>query len=423
MKKNLQNSKLTRIKFNLLFFCFFFSSIAFSQTENITKENEKVANNINSNSFSLNTPSCDELIHYRDVELLKQYDDVIKKYSSHNKPEHDEIEDLKRQKLQLLNERGWNELMSTGTAISEGGVQIAQIAQIIKANCDLFNNLLGMMPGGNIANGAIKVTILTSEQVLGILEDGKDFKDIADGKLEETADKVVAYQMMGLGGKAVVTGLEFAQNLNEFVKIPEEREKLKSEVKRILDMIDNAIDKYEQDLGKNEELVNQKIQIVNGITKYLLEHHCKGTTFKKDTKNSSKNELDKEPLVNANNKKTIGNTFYIFLVTDIDLKPSKTLYIISTPLLHQGNLKDPMQDEKEQFITNIKIQLADKPDIPKELLEIDTKNIDVHLDKPYSTKLLKTKEDVFEAIEAYKKSMRDAIDGLGADPLEFLQIK
>jgi len=120
--------------------------------------------------------------------------------------------------------------------------------------------------------------------------------------------------------------------------------------------------------------------------------------------------------------KATPNSFYIFLTTTIEIKPkpsqfsnlqsSKTLYIILTPLLHQGNLTDAMQVEKELFITDIKIQLADKPDILKQLLSKDSKSFEVHYGIPYSTKVLKTNTEGYEAIKAYKNMTKETLQGL-----------
>ena len=48
--------------------------------------------------------------------------------------------------------------------------------------------------------------------------------------------------------------------------------------------------------------------------------------------------------------------------------------------------------------------------------------MNVHYGIPNSTEVSKTSAEGYKAIEAYKQSLRDAIDGLGAEPLEFLQI-
>jgi hypothetical protein len=296
------------MKIFLILVCFLIINIAFGQSSNNNKQSKTSLKN--TSGFSLNTPSCDELVHYRDVDLVIQFDNVTKKYSDKYKLDNEAIEDMKKQKSDLLNERGWDELMSTGTAMSDGGVTTAQIANRIKTNCDLILGIGEIFLEENPASAGTKAVILTAKQTYDLINAGKDLKEIVEGNLEKVAAQKILDQM-DIGGKITKTALDFAKNLDERVKIPEEREKLKSEVERILDMQDNAISKYQKDLENNKELLNQKIQIVNGITKYLVEHHCKASP-KEETKNLEKKELDKNKntRVIANDKKANGKHFY-----------------------------------------------------------------------------------------------------------------
>lgn len=124
--------------------------------------------------------------------------------------------------------------------------------------------------------------------------------------------------------------------------------------------------------------------------------------------------------------------FYIFLSTIITIEPTSSqfsnlesptsLYIISSPILYTGSLQDEMEDEKEKFKSNMENQLASKPKILK-LLQKNKENqkIDVHFGKPYSRELLRTSNDGYEAIEAYKSSTKVLLEGLGK--YEFFQLK
>jgi len=156
------------------------------------------------------------------------------------------------------------------------------------------------------------------------------------------------------------------------------------------------------------------------ITKYLNENCRQSTAQKKPATDNKKVEEETSTHKTESNVKeneASGNSFYIFLTTTI--QSSKTFYAISTPLLHDGSLKDDMQNEKHQFISDMQKQFAKDPKLLGKISDIE---IEVHYGKPYSPQILKTNAEVYDAIEAYKQSLRDAVDGLGADPIEFLQI-
>jgi hypothetical protein len=367
--------------------------------------------------------NCEKLIHYRDVELVMQFDNAKKKYVDKYKLGNEAIADMKKIKTDLLNERGWDELMSTGTAMSKGGVTVAQIARLIKTYCDLILGLAEMMPAENVAAAAIKEAKLTGEQAYKLLKSGKDLKEIVEGNLEKVATKNVLDES-GLAGKAAKTGLEFYENLDEFVKIPEEREKLKSEVERILDLLDNAVYKYQQDLEKSKEKLKDILGIEQGITKYLNEN-CKDITDKKDLKNSPKKEPGENKILPAKteDKKVSGSAFYIFFSANLSVN-GKFLTVISAPALYHGMLTDAMIDYKEDFIKQVERQLPNKPKDFKEILsKNEYETISVHYSKPYSTTLLKSVKDGFDAIESFKQSMKDAVDGLPhAELIDFFQL-
>jgi hypothetical protein len=87
-------------------------------------------------------------------------------------------------------------------------------------------------------------------------------------------------------------------------------------------------------------------------------------------------------------------------------------------------LTDDMNDYKKDFAKKIENQFPNVPRYFEENLKEDPskiyENISVHYDKPYDTNTLKTQSDAIDAIAAYKKSITDAIEGLGE--IDFFQI-
>lgn len=127
------------------------------------------------------------------------------------------------------------------------------------------------------------------------------------------------------------------------------------------------------------------------------------------------------------NKDNTQNSFYIFLTVSIEIKPkesqfsnlqsSKSIYCISKPILHKGQLEDDMQIEKELFIADLKKHFSNEPDVIK---KIGNKEIGIHYGEPYSTKVSKTIVEGYAAIEAYKNSTKETLEGLAQ--YEFLEL-
>lgn len=373
-------------------------------------------------SFKLNAQNCQQLIHYRDVELNKQYNDAVEKYTKKYKLNHEIIADMQRTKRETLDEKEWGKLMSTQTTMTDGGLTTAIIAKNIQITCTLISDLLKIVPAADVAGTTIEKTSLTAESVLKVIESGKSLKSIVTEDAEKTAYREVLSKINPLT-KAVKTAWNFAEGVQKMVAMPEDRDKLKSEVERILNMVDNAVSKYQKEIDDNSANVKQLNEIQIGITQYLNEH-CDKTKFKGDIKMQKRDLTQTKKTIPANNQsKASTNFFYIFLTVSIEIKPkasqfsnlqsSKKIFIISAPILHQGSLSDSMVQEKKQFFLDIERQFNDKPESLKELLESnDFEGTKVHYGKPYSKALLRTKEEGLEAIEAYKKSTKDLLDGL-----------
>lgn len=373
--------------------------------------------------------NCAELIHFRDVELYEQYDNAFEKY----KLNQDAINEMRRIRKETLGEREWNKLMSTETATSDGGLATAIIAQNIKTTCTLISDLLKFNPAAGIVGTAVEKTNISVERIYETIKFGKSLTSIVDEGAEKTAYKELLSKG-GPVGQAVKTAWSFSEGVAKMVALPKDRDNLKSEVIRILDMVDNAVAKYQQALDKSTLKLTELNNIKIGIDKYLSEH-CKDNDeidklLKKELAKQNKQQNSapsEEKSIVDRGKKVTDNAFYIFLTTTIEIKPqssqfsnlqsSKTLIIISKPNLHEGNLTDDMQIERNQFIGNIQKHFADNPDIFSELYN---KKMEVHFGKPYSAELLKNSTEGYEAIEAYKAYIKETLDGLAQ--FDFLEL-
>lgn len=350
------------MKTNLLLFLLLIPIIAFSQSSPTNKKNKPLL--VGKKNYSLdklNTSTCEELIHYRDVELVVQFDNATKKYTDKYKLNNSAIDDMQKLKRELLNERGWDELMPIGTAISARGLTIAKIARVIKSYCDLILGLTEMLPAGNLGVTTIKQVRLTADQTYKLIKVGKDFKEIVEGNLEKVAVKNVL-DKMSVAGMAANIALEFYENLNALTKIPEEHAKLKNEVARILNLLENAVYTYQQDLEKTKANLDDIIGIEQGITKYLNEN-CKEEDAIDKT---LLEELAKQTTQPKINPTQTGISYFIFLTADISVAPQKSLFsnlqtpkhlhVISKPIWYTQNQTDE-NNVKETFLRAIEKRL------------------------------------------------------------------
>jgi hypothetical protein len=170
-------------------------------------------------------------------------------------------------------------------------------------------------------------------------------------------------------------------------------------------------------------LFNQTTTSLQNINKRISEIDTKLN----DARVKQKKVLSAIDNIKRENAPESRKGFYVFLTTTLKKKPEEsqfsnlqsptTLYIISKPFLHQGNLTDEMANEKEQVLMEIRNHFIDKPEILKELSNI---KLDIHYGKPYSTEVLKTGNDCNKAIEEYKNFIKETLQGL--TPFDFLEL-
>ena len=214
-------------------------------------------------------------------------------------------------------------------------------------------------------------------------------------------------------------------------------------VKNNLDVIIKGEENPYADIGSNfmqySENIKDNILQLRVVQNLLFDH----TTTSLQNIKTRLNEISKKVnitqiklnkvttalnnLGKVQNKNTSANSFYIFLTTSMERKPKesqfsnlqshKTIYIISKPFLHKGNLIDDMRIEKSLFITDIGKHFANEPDV---INEIQNKKMEIHYSKPYSTETLRTGAEGYSAIEAYKASIKETLEGL--TQFDFLEL-
>jgi len=343
--------------------------------------------------------SCEELIYYRDVVLVKQYDDEVNEYKINS----DVLNRMAQIREETLNDREWGKLMSPSQAITDEGLATAVFAKNIQITCKLIR---GVIDAYSPKTGVVS----TAEKVYNTLKFGQDIKSIATEDIEKVAyKKVIAMQNPLI--KAVNIAWDFSEGMQEMVKLPEERDKLKAEIEIAMNRLDNEMRKYQNRLDKNTNAVQDINALLTGITRYLNENckHYKNDVSKKIV---SKNTTSPQRKGEGNKgNKVSPNSFFVFLSTTMNYK-GKTMIVISSPILHKGNIKDQMTVHQLDFIEDIASQIKDKSrDFKDKLMQDNFNNIKVHYGKLYSTKILKTEAESFDAIDDFKQSQAEIYEG------------
>ncbi|MCX6269164.1 MAG: hypothetical protein NTW16_17725 [Bacteroidetes bacterium] len=200
----------------------------------------------------------------------------------------------------------------------------------------------------------------------------------------------------------------FIDYTNNLKQVFENTDKLKN---LLLSNVDNKFEKINSDISN----IDKGFQKADKIYTEIQFNISLPDTTNKDSSNSSS-----------------ANSFYVFFTAGIKIMPepgrfsglrsSTTLYIISAPVFHIGILTDPMQDEKVSFFSDIEKKFAGNKAVLDQLSHNNVSSlIEVHYGKPYSTTVLKTAVDGFDAIEAFKKSTQELYAGLAE--IDFLLLK
>jgi hypothetical protein len=363
---------------------------------------------------------CNELVYYRDVTLIQQYDQAYKKYTLNQQ----NLADLDKMRDDLLNrDDHWWE-MSTKTATTDGALALAVIMQNIKTQCTLISNILKIDPEtGAIMNGLEK-TAITATRIYKAITLGKELKSVITEGAEQTAYKKIISKA-GPIGQAVKTAWEFAEDIVKMAKMPGEQDKLKSEVKRILGMIESETRKYAAEVNTSSDKIKDINEAKAGIDKYLLEF-CKDAKPKAlavDKKTSLEPPVVPTRQIASAPPGKDAISFYIFFSISLYLD-NKFYHIMSAPVFHLGKLSDGMEEEKETFWTQVKNQLPHRLiDDYLEKQQGALPEIQTRYGEPWSTALIVTKEDCNHAIGAWIDMQKKSMAGLpGEDTMLFIRL-
>lgn len=355
----------------IIILCFFISQIVAAQpSKQQAKNNTHVTTK---KTFSIDEPTaftCDELINYRDKTLAKQFESAYNKYTLSLGAKEDLV-DIKKH---LLDDKAsWYQLLSTNAASSEWASMYAQFVNIWKLLADKYQFILKQLSGNSLINTGLEYGTKNQEYWYGFLNTGKSiYKAVTENSEKE------AYKMALSKNKetkklsdAINAALDFSSNLESFQKLEKDRTELKSEIKRLLDMIDIRYIEYEESINSSRETQNSINEVVKAIDKYLLEKNCKPPDAIEET---LQKELSKKPIqdnaISAQPNKTTptqnNTSYFIFLTADIsinvqqslfsNLQTPKHLHVISKPIWYTQNQTDE-NSIKETFLRQIENQV------------------------------------------------------------------
>lgn len=355
----------------IIILCFFISQIAAAQTQKQQAKNNPHATP--KKTFSIDEPTaftCDELIHYRDKTLAKQFESAYNKYTLSLEAKKD-LDDIKKH---LLDDKAsWYQVLSTNAASSEWTSMYAQFVNIWKLLADKYQFILKQLSGNSLINTGLEYGTKNQEYWYGFLTTGKSIYKAVTENAEKEAYKMTLSKNKETKklSDAINAALDFSSNLESFQKLEKDHRELKGEIKRLLDMIDIRYSEYEESINSSRETQNNITEVVKAIDKYLLEKDCKPTDAIEETlqKELSK-KTTKDNTIPTQPSKTVptqnNTSYFIFLTADIslpiqqslfsNLQTPKHLHVISKPIWYTQNQTDE-NSIKETFLREIEKQV------------------------------------------------------------------
>ncbi|MBX2920961.1 MAG: hypothetical protein KF746_02125 [Chitinophagaceae bacterium] len=399
----------------IIILCFFISQIAAAQTPKQQTKNNPHATL--KKTFSIDEPTaftCDELINYRDKTLAKQFESAYNKYTLSLEAKKD-LDDIKKH---LLDDKAsWYQLLSTNAASSDFTLAFAELANVWKLLCDKYLTILKLISGNSLENTGMEYGTKNQEYWYNLLSAGKSLQKAVTDNADKEALKMAVSKSKDKEVKklndAVHAAIDFSSNLEKFTKLEKDHTELKSEVKRLLDMIDIRYSEYEESISSLRENQNTINEVVKAIDKYLLEKKCNPTDAIEETlqKELTKNNSS---AINATKQiKLDTNYMYFsasFIVPGDDFYPSgartqKRLIFISNPISYSGDFEEVKQKLTETFESKLKQEMSDFKSNNSYQLYCNTHNGSL------SNDLLKSFSECEVAIQKQKKSISDGWRG------------
>lgn len=394
---------------------------------------------------------CDALIQYRDGQLHKDFELASKKYSLNSQA----IADARKFKSELLNHRGWNEGFSVRNSLKDGALTTAYLAKTLKMVCDLVNTSLGFYTGSALAASSV-ITSKKSQFIYDALSTGKSIYELSTVASEESALRAAMENGNSLM-KSLAATYSFAKDIEEIANMDKDHNELREEVSRTLQLLDDAITKYETAAHDNAKQVTQINEIKKGIDLYWAKH-CKLTQKKEESIAPKKKLVQKVPVVPAKQNAVTSvqpnaTSIYVFFTADLTLGSSfapRSVKIISKPVLFNGH-ESELPAEKARFIGRIRDKLpqlmAGQEDVRTDLASVVGGNI-VRADNSEELeqqvdalveqlsggvkthynylaenkrKLVRSQQECIGEIERYKSFTRSTLAGIGS-PTEFVEL-
>lgn len=378
---------------------------------------------------SLQGQKCKKLIAFRNRELFNVYKKEFDKYQLYGAVR----KNVDEMKADLLNNTKWSR--------SEAGLTVAIIAKNIQTTCNLINNLLEMHPAARLTGMAINKTEKLAHIYLQAIKSAENLQEAAEKGAVQAASKELA-SSLGVLGQASRTIWDHAEDIMEMLKLTEDHTKLKSEVQRAVDMMDKEITKYETMGRSSKEKVDEAWVFKQAIDEYLIEN-CKDDEPEKELfakKINKDNDTRRSPIPQSPISEK--NRFYVFLSALIYLD-HKVQTVISPAMPVDGRHDQDLTHIKKEFVKMIDEQILanvkdekflfdDKAskigramteekartkievrnDILKTLEKNGYESVSVHFGKPYSKNFLTSINECYDAIETFKSSQIELLEGM-----------
>jgi hypothetical protein len=358
---------------------------------------------------STDSTLCRDLCRYRDVELYRQYDAAFTNYQL----SAEERTKLNGMRQDLLSNPQWS--------TTDARLASAELLLVVKMTCDLMTAALKLNPAASLSTRAVSSTrLLAADIVKDAVKGVKVIKAAVDEGAEASAYKQIVAEFNPLLS-AIKALDDFKAGIDKMQQLGIDRDNLRIEVTRILDMVSVNIEKHNHIMKNNAMRLEDINQVVRGIDNFLLSHDC--ARFCTETQSVAKGNEENGPMpilpVRGPVEGVLGpGQVYVFFSLRL-----QDAYVLSRPI-RATSLKDPLTDAKFAFVEAVEEQFPHISSNLKQRMMIEHyEGVKPNFAAPWSREPLLTPSAAENAMKAFVKDMYSSMADLPGPKPTFLYLK
>ncbi len=358
---------------------------------------------------TVDSTTCRELCHYRDVELYQQFEAAFNSYEV----SAEERATLLQMRTDLLSKPEWS--------TSDTRLASAALFTAVKMTCDLTLNLLKLNPAATLSTRAVSATRITVANIAKAAVGGAGVvRSTVENGIEATAYKEVVAELNPLL-TAIKAVDDFKGDLDKMMSLGKDRDELRAEVTRVIDLVSANIDKHNRSMQNSVHRLEDIERTKQGIDSYLTSHHCERYCVgASQPAVVSKKQGPTAGTASPDLEKALGpGQVYVFFALKLG-----SVTVFSRPVRANG-FEDPLREAKVAFVESAQEQFPQlSKDLKRDMSSDQYQRVQPKYAAPWSRERLLTPAAADAAMQAYEQDIRSSLQGLsGAESISFLYLK